>query len=114
MSKALDQAVKDQCDRKFWEATDAAYAALRADPAAWAEIEQERRSMDGVVSDGTTTRIHRATGEALLVPTGNGGSWVGPITGSTGKWADDERVTDGPVVAAKRGNARGAKGPCCL
>src|SRR5215472_1811936 len=42
-----------------------------------------------------------------------GGSWVGPITGSTGKWADDERVTDGPVVARKRGNARGAKGPCC-
>ena len=43
----------------------------------------------------------------------SGGSWVGPITGSTGKGADDERVTDGPVVAAKRGNARGAKGPCC-
>ena len=67
----------------------------------------------GVVSDGTMTRIHRATGEALLVPTGNGGSWVGPITGSTGKSADDERVADGPVVAARRGNARGAKGPCC-
>jgi len=67
----------------------------------------------GVVSDGTAARTHRATGEALLVPTGNGGSWVGSITGSTGKWADDERVTDGPVVAAKRGNARGAKGPCC-
>ena len=42
-----------------------------------------------------------------------GGSWVGPITGSTGKWADDGRVTDGSVVARKRGNARGAKGPCC-
>src|SRR6516165_669902 len=42
-----------------------------------------------------------------------GGSWVGPITGSTGKGADDERVTDGSVVAPKRGNARGAKGPCC-
>ena len=43
----------------------------------------------------------------------SGGSWVGPITGSTGKGADDERVADGPVVARKRGNARGAKGPCC-
>jgi len=67
----------------------------------------------GVVSDSTATRTQLATGEALLVPTGNGGSWVSPITGSTGKWADDERVTDGSVVASKRGNARGAKGPCC-
>jgi hypothetical protein len=67
----------------------------------------------GVVSDGTMTRIHRATGEALLVPTGNGGSWVGRITGNTGKSADDERVADGPVVATRRGNSRGAKGPCC-
>ena len=67
----------------------------------------------GVVSDGTTTRTHRATGEALLVPARKGGSWVGRITGSTGKSADDERVADGPVVAAKRGNARGAKEPCC-
>ena len=41
------------------------------------------------------------------------GSWVGPITGSTGKWADDERVAEGPGVAMRRGNARGAKGPCC-
>ncbi len=67
----------------------------------------------GVVSDGTRTRTYRATGEALLVPTGNGGSWVGHITGNPGKLADDERVAEGPVVAAKRGNARGAKGPCC-
>src|SRR5215212_3889970 len=67
----------------------------------------------GVVSDGTTTRAHRATGETLLVPARKGGSWVGRITGSTGKSADDERVADGPVVALKRGNARGAKGPCC-
>jgi hypothetical protein len=34
------------------------------------------------------------------------GSWVGPITGSTGKWADDERVADGPGVATKRRNGR--------
>ena len=67
----------------------------------------------GVVSDGTTTRAHRATGEALLVPTRKGGSWVSRITGSTGKSADDERVAEGPVVALRRGNARGAKGPCC-
>ena len=67
----------------------------------------------GVVSDGTTTRIHRATGEALLVPARKGGSWVSRITGTTGKSADDERVADGLVVALRRGNARGAKEPCC-
>ena len=67
----------------------------------------------GVVSDGTITRILRATGEALLVPARKGGSWVGRITGNTGKSADDERVAEGLVVAVKRGNARGAKGPCC-
>src|SRR5262245_5134184 len=67
----------------------------------------------GVVSDGTRTRTRRATGETLLVPTRKGGSWVGRITGNTGKSADDERVTDGLVVATKRSNVRGAKEPCC-
>jgi hypothetical protein len=36
------------------------------------------------------------------------------ITGDTGKSGNGERVTDGPVVAEKRSNVRGAKGPCCL
>ena len=27
---------------------------------------------------------------------------------------EDERVADGPIVAEKRSNVRGAKGPCCL
>ena len=67
----------------------------------------------GVVSDGTKTRTHGATGEALLVPTRKGGSGVSRITGNTGKSADDERVTDGLVVATKRSNVRGAKEPCC-
>ena len=63
-------------------------------------------------SGGTMTRTDRATGEALLVPAGNRRSKVGPITGSTGKWVEDERVADGRVVALRRSNARGAKAPC--
>jgi hypothetical protein len=43
-----------------------------------------------------------------------GGSWVGRITGNTGKSADGERVSEGCMVARKRGNARGAKAPCCV
>jgi len=35
------------------------------------------------------------------------------ITGDTRKSVDGERVTEGPVVAVKRGNAGGAKRPCC-
>ncbi len=52
VAEALDQAIKDQYDRTFWEATNSGYAALRADPAAWAEIEEERRSLEGTLLDG--------------------------------------------------------------
>ena len=65
-------------------------------------------------SDSTVTRTCRATGEALLVPRRNHRSRVDRITGSTGKSIEGERVTDGFEVALRRGNARGAKEPCCL
>src|SRR5262245_47735512 len=64
-------------------------------------------------SDGTGARTRRATGEALLVPRRKPRSTRCPITSAPGKWTADERVTEGPAVAMKRGNARGAKGPCC-
>ena len=60
------------------------------------------------------TRTCQATGEALLVPARNRRSKVGRITGETGKSAEDERVAAGSVVAMKRSNDRGAKGPCHL
>jgi len=62
-------------------------------------------------SDGMTTRAHRATGEALTVPMRNHRRKVSLITRNTGKWTEDGRVTEGPVRAMKRGNARGAKRP---
>src|SRR6202048_1064916 len=65
-------------------------------------------------SDSTVTRTCQATGEALFVPARNRRSKVGRITGETGKSARDERVSDGSVVAMKRSNVRGAKGPCHL
>ncbi len=61
----------------------------------------------------TVTRTCRATGEAVLVPPRNRRSKVGRITGEPGKSAEDETVAAGPVVATKRSNSRGAKGPCC-
>src|SRR6516225_8489847 len=63
--------------------------------------------------DSTVARTCRATGEAVLAPSRNRWSKVGRITGKTGKAIEGETVAAGPVVAEKRGNARGAKGPCC-
>ena len=60
------------------------------------------------------TRTYRGTGEAFLVPGRNRRSKVGRITGDTGKAAEDEKVAAGSVVATKRSNVRGAKGPCHL
>jgi hypothetical protein len=65
-------------------------------------------------SDSTVTRTYRVTGEALLVPVRNHRSKVDRITGSTGKSIEGERVADGSVVAVKRSNVRGARGPFCL
>jgi hypothetical protein len=48
----LVRAVKELHQREFWEAVNASYAALRADPAAWAEVEAERREWDGTLMDG--------------------------------------------------------------
>jgi hypothetical protein len=66
----------------------------------------------GVGSDSTVTRARRATGEALLVPPRKGRSPGRPRTRAPGKWADGERVAEGPGVATRRGKARGAQGPC--
>jgi len=48
-----------------------------------------------------------------LVPDRNVRSKVDLITGSTGKWVEDERVADEYVVAMNWGNAQGAKVLCC-
>ena len=79
----------------------------------WSHSDRCDRTLRRGGRDSTVTRTRRATGEAVLVPARNRWSQVGRITGDTGKSAEDETVAAGPVVATKRGNARGAKGPCC-
>ena len=56
----------------------------------------------------TVTRACRATGEPVLAPPRNRWSKVARITGETGKTSQGETVAARPVVAEKRGNARGA------
>jgi hypothetical protein len=58
LDEALCQAINDQYERRFWEATNAGYAALRADCAAWAEIELERRALEGTLLDSLDPTEH--------------------------------------------------------
>jgi hypothetical protein len=64
--------------------------------------------------DSTVARACRATGETVLVPARNRWSKVPCITGATGKARKGETAAARPVVAERRGNTRGAKGPCCI
>jgi hypothetical protein len=52
MMDVLDKALDAYRRQVFFEQLNAAYAALRADPVAWAEVEEERRSMGGCLMDG--------------------------------------------------------------
>jgi hypothetical protein len=72
VNEALDRAIKEQYDRSFWEAVNAGYAALRADPAAWAEVEAERKAWDATLMDGLD-RDERWTDDGdALPPAGQG------------------------------------------
>src|ERR1051325_8549268 len=55
-------------------------------------------------SGSTMTRMHRATGEALLIPSRNRRSRNPYDRFKPGSRGRDERVTDGPAVAKKRSN----------
>ena len=68
VSEALERAVNDDYDRKFWEAVNAGYAALRADPAAWAEIEAERKLWDNTLMDGLDPSERWAEDREVLPP----------------------------------------------
>ena len=53
MTDVVDDAV-EQLERKiFFDRLKARYTELRADPAAWAEIEAERREWDSTLRDGS-------------------------------------------------------------
>lgn len=52
MHRVLAKAVEAYRRQRFWEQTNAAYAALRADPEAWQEELQERRDWEATLADG--------------------------------------------------------------
>ncbi len=51
-TEILDRALEAYRRGLFLEQLNASYAALRADPVAWAEVEAERQSMAGSLMDG--------------------------------------------------------------
>jgi hypothetical protein len=51
-SDVLDKALDAYKRKVFLEQVNAAYAVLRADPTAWADVEAERQSMAGSLMDG--------------------------------------------------------------
>lgn len=52
MQQVLEQALEVYRRQQLLEATNAAYEALRRDPASWHEFEQERRDWDATLADG--------------------------------------------------------------
>lgn len=65
----LDQAIEDYRRKVFLETVNADYAALRADPAAWGEIEEERRTMQGSLMDGLDPTERWGDDGDLMPPT---------------------------------------------
>jgi hypothetical protein len=52
MMHVLDQALASYRRQVFFDKLNAGYAALRNDPKAWAEVEEERKLWDGTLLDG--------------------------------------------------------------
>ncbi len=52
MQRVLDDAIEQERRRQFFEAANASYTALKADPKAWAEILAERAMWDVTLMDG--------------------------------------------------------------
>ena len=68
----------------------------------------------GVVIDGMVAKDVLSNWRGPPRPDEKSAEQGRPYNRQTGKAAEGERVSDGPEVAMKRGNARGARGPCCL
>jgi hypothetical protein len=52
MQEVLDLAIEAYRRRLFLEETNAAFARLRDDPSAWAEVQEERAAWDQALGDG--------------------------------------------------------------
>jgi hypothetical protein len=56
MADVVERAIEQFRRQHILEAANAQYAALRADPAAWAEVQAERGAWDSTLADGLEDR----------------------------------------------------------
>ena len=59
MQAVVEQAVEALRRQRFLEAVNSAYASLRGDAEAWAEVERDRRDWDSTLLDGLGVRESR-------------------------------------------------------
>ena len=68
----------------------------------------------GVVIDGMVAKDVLSNWRGPPRPGEKSAEQGRPYNRQTGKAAEGERASDGSVIATTRGNARRARGPCCL
>jgi hypothetical protein len=73
MTEVLDKALDAYRRQVFLDAVNAGYAALRADPEAWAEHLAERKLWDATLMDGLDPEERWAEGGRCLNPEPEGG-----------------------------------------
>jgi hypothetical protein len=56
----ISREVQSREERAFWEKTNRAYAALRANPKAWEQELEERREWEATLRDGMELRRAKA------------------------------------------------------
>jgi hypothetical protein len=74
IEEALQRAISEYYDRQFWVAVNAGYAALRAEPQAWAEEQAERKAWEATLMDGLDPEEHRSRDGGPLPPAEEGPS----------------------------------------
>jgi predicted transcriptional regulator len=52
MSQVVDEAARELREKRFWADYHASYAALRADPVAWADLQEDVAAWDSTLADG--------------------------------------------------------------
>jgi hypothetical protein len=72
MTEVLDRALDAYRRKVFFERLNAGYAALRQDPAAWAELETERRLWDATSMDGLDPKERWTEDGRCIAPEGEG------------------------------------------
>jgi hypothetical protein len=56
MTQVVDEAVRELRKKRFWADYHASYAALKADPDAWADLQEEAAAWDSTLADGLEVR----------------------------------------------------------